>query len=179
MKASLNRVELIIGGARSGKSHYAESVAKSSNKPVIYIATSQVYDEEMAIRVEKHRKQRPAEWRVIEEPTQLSNALREYSQKGNCILVDCLTLWLSNCLFGQDSETWNQTKSEFLDRISALPGQVLLVTNEVGCGVVPMGKETRQFVDEAGALHQAIAKRAAKVTLVTAGLPHVLKGERE
>ncbi|MFA0440870.1 bifunctional adenosylcobinamide kinase/adenosylcobinamide-phosphate guanylyltransferase [Vibrio sp. 10N.222.51.C12] len=178
MKTKANRVELIIGGARSGKSSFAEQVAKESKKFVTYIATSQVYDDEMAKRVEKHRVQRPAGWKVVEEPIELAQALKKYSRKENCILVDCLTLWLSNCMFSQDYREWDPIKQEFLALLNSLPGQVVLVTNEIGCGVVPMGKETRRFVDEAGELHQAIAKRAARVTLVTAGLPLVLKGER-
>ncbi|WP_375749679.1 bifunctional adenosylcobinamide kinase/adenosylcobinamide-phosphate guanylyltransferase [Vibrio sp. HN007] len=177
MSDSKNRVELVLGGARSGKSSYAERVAKESGKPVIYIATSEVRDDEMAKRVELHKAQRPAGWQVIEEPFALSNALKKHSKEDNCILVDCLTLWLSNSLFGDTETEWSEVKAEFLQTLSELPGQVLLVSNEVGCGVVPMGEISRRYVDEAGWLHQAIAAQVSKVTLVTAGLPMTLKGE--
>ncbi|WP_413110265.1 bifunctional adenosylcobinamide kinase/adenosylcobinamide-phosphate guanylyltransferase [Thaumasiovibrio sp. DFM-14] len=177
MSTNQNTLELVLGGARSGKSSYAEQIAKSSGKTVVYIATSEVRDDEMAQRVMLHQAQRPHDWAVIEEPFELAKALTAHSRENNCILVDCLTLWLSNSLFRQTERDWTEIKQELLDVLASLPGQVLLVSNEVGCGVVPMGKETRQFVDEAGWLHQAIAKQASKVTLVTAGLPLRLKGE--
>ncbi|WP_206355568.1 bifunctional adenosylcobinamide kinase/adenosylcobinamide-phosphate guanylyltransferase [Vibrio maerlii] len=168
--------ELVLGGARSGKSSYAERLATESRKPVTYIATSQAFDDEMAQRIQIHKSQRPAEWKVVEEPYELSKVLIEHSREDNCILVDCLTLWLSNCLFGQDLKQWQEIKTEFLQTLETLPGQVLMVSNEVGCGVVPMGEVSRRFVDEAGWLHQAIAAQVEKVTLVTAGLPMKLKG---
>ncbi len=176
MKESNRNIELVLGGARSGKSSYAERVAKESGKSVIYIATSEVRDEEMAQRVKMHRSQRPSEWAVIEEPYDLSLALKQHSREDNCLLVDCLTLWLSNSLFGQDDREWDDIKSEFLETLNRLPGQVVLVSNEVGCGVVPMGEVSRRFVDEAGWLHQTIAAQVERVTLVTAGLPLTLKG---
>lgn len=168
--------ELVLGGARSGKSRYAENKAKSSGKKVIYIATSEVRDQEMAKRVEMHKAQRPSEWQVVEEPFNLSIALKEHSEESNCILVDCLTLWLSNCLFGEQQREWATVKAEFIDTLTTLPGQIILVSNEVGCGIVPMGETSRRFVDEAGWLHQDIAAQVPKVTLVTAGLPLTLKG---
>ncbi|MEI6859165.1 MAG: bifunctional adenosylcobinamide kinase/adenosylcobinamide-phosphate guanylyltransferase [Shewanella sp.] len=177
MSTEKNRIELVIGGARSGKSSYAERVVKESGKPVIYIATAEVRDEEMAKRVEVHKAQRPSEWTVIEEPFNLSIELKKNSQIGNFILVDCLTLWLSNCLFGSTEWSWTDYKLELLKTLEELPGQVILVTNEVGCGIIPMGEMSRRYVDEAGWLHQAIAARVAKVTLVTAGLPMHLKGK--
>lgn len=168
-------IELVLGGARSGKSGYAERQAALSNKPVIYIATAEVGDKEMAERVKHHQRQRPAEWQLIEEPLQLAQSLKDNSTEDNCILVDCLTLWLSNCLFSTTEKEWSEWKSEFLTTLDSLPGQVILVSNEVGCGIVPMGEVSRKFVDEAGWLHQSIAAQVAKVTLVTAGLPMHLK----
>jgi len=168
-------IELVLGGARSGKSCYAEGVAKASNKPVIYIATSEVRDNEMAQRVAIHQSQRPIEWLVIEEPFALANQLQENSRVDNCILVDCLTLWLSNCLFGETQISWDDYKQQLLTTLTKLPGQVILVSNEVGCGIVPMGEMSRQFVDQAGWLHQAIAALVPKVTLVTAGIPMHIK----
>ena len=168
-------IELVLGGARSGKSRYAEDVAKASNKPVIYIATSEVRDNEMAQRVAIHQSQRPREWQVIEEPFALASCLEENSRVDNCILVDCLTLWLTNCLFGETQTSWDDYKQQLLTTLVSLPGQVILVSNEVGCGIVPMGEMSRQFVDQAGWLHQAIAALVPKVTLVTAGIPMHIK----
>ena len=179
MSLAQGRVELVLGGARSGKSRYAENVAKCSAKEVIYIATSEIRDQEMAERIARHKAQRPSEWLLIEEPFKLAQTLKENSRVDNCILVDCLTLWLSNCLFGETATSWEEYKAQLLDTLDSLPGQVILVSNEVGCGVVPMGKETRQFVDQAGWLHQEIAAKVAKVTLVTAGLPMCLKDEKQ
>jgi len=171
----VNKVELVIGGARSGKSRYAENTAIGSGKPVIYIATSEVRDNEMAARVATHKAQRPSHWLVIEEPLKLAQVLKENSREDNCILVDCLTLWLSNCLFTESDNIWADYKKALLDVLVELPGQVILVTNEVGCGIIPMGEMTRQYVDQAGLLHQDIAAQVNKVTLVTAGLPLSLK----
>jgi adenosylcobinamide kinase/adenosylcobinamide-phosphate guanylyltransferase len=169
-------LELVLGGARSGKSSYAENVAQASGKKVIYIATSEVRDEEMAQRVARHQAQRPSHWQLVEEPLQLARALTVNSRADNCILVDCLTLWLSNCLFAETGKNWSAYKAELLAVLETLPGQVILVSNEVGCGIVPLGEINRQFVDQAGWLHQEIAAQAAKVTLVTAGIPMHLKG---
>ena len=171
-------IELVLGGARSGKSNYAEQQAKDSAKPVVYIATSEVLDEEMAERIKKHQQQRPNHWLVVEEPYHLAAALKKYSKEDNCILVDCLTLWLSNCLFGESSGKWSDYKAGLLSTLKELPGQVIMVSNEVGSGIVPMGEMSRRFVDEAGWLHQAIAAQVDKVTLVVAGLPLMLKVER-
>lgn len=169
-------IELILGGARSGKSSYAERIAKQSNHEVIYIATSQVRDAEMQCRVEHHKQQRPVEWLVIEEPCLLPEVLKEQSKPNRCILVDCLTLWLSNCMFEFPEYQWEERKATFLTSLTELEGTIIFVSNEVGCGIIPMGKETRQFVDQAGWLHQALASQVDKVTLVTAGLPLQLKG---
>ncbi|PSU35979.1 bifunctional adenosylcobinamide kinase/adenosylcobinamide-phosphate guanylyltransferase [Photobacterium lutimaris] len=169
--------ELVLGGARSGKSRYAESVAQASEKPITYIATATAGDEEMAERIERHRQDRPCAWTVIEEPTALAQAIIDSSTPDNCLLVDCLTLWLTNCLFNQDlSIDWQHQKAELLDALNKVEGDVVLVSNEVGQGIVPMGQMSRRFVDESGWLHQAIAKQVDRVTFVTAGIPQYLKG---
>ncbi|MCQ1060818.1 bifunctional adenosylcobinamide kinase/adenosylcobinamide-phosphate guanylyltransferase [Photobacterium sp. DNB23_23_1] len=169
--------ELVLGGARSGKSRYAESIAQINGKPVIYIATATAGDEEMAERIERHRQDRPYEWTVVEEPTALALAITELSTPGNCLLVDCLTLWLTNCLFNKDFSTdWRQQKAELLGVLEKVEGDVILVSNEVGQGIVPMGEMSRRFVDESGWLHQAIAAQVDRVTFVTAGIPQLLKG---
>ncbi|MBY5946347.1 bifunctional adenosylcobinamide kinase/adenosylcobinamide-phosphate guanylyltransferase [Photobacterium rosenbergii] len=169
--------EFVLGGARSGKSSYAESLAQASGKAIIYIATATAGDVEMAERIERHRQDRPNNWHVVEEPIALAKVIADYSTKENCLLVDCLTLWLTNCLFNQDyAIDWQQQKVDFLAALEQAPGDIILVSNEVGQGIVPMGKMSRRFVDESGWLHQALAKQVERVTFVTAGIPQHLKG---
>ncbi len=169
-------IELILGGARSGKSRLAEQAAIDSGLKVFYIATATVGDGEMAGRVEHHRRQRPDDWPVVEEPVALASALEQYACEDTVLLVDCLTLWLTNLLCNEDKTLFANERKALLACLPKLPGRVLMVSNEVGMGVVPMGELTRQFCDESGRLHQDIAAMADKVTLTVAGLPHVLKG---
>lgn len=169
--------ELILGGARSGKSRYAERRATESGLDVVYIATCQPRDAEMRERIERHRDQRPAHWALFEEPLALARVLREQAREDRCLLVDCLTLWLSNLLLVGDPQAWVRERSALLETLPALPGRLLLVSNETGLGVVPMGELTRRFVDEAGWLHQALAADCERVVFCVAGLPQVLKGE--
>ncbi|WP_235839690.1 bifunctional adenosylcobinamide kinase/adenosylcobinamide-phosphate guanylyltransferase [Cognaticolwellia mytili] len=193
----LNKVQLIIGGARSGKSALAERYAKLSNLPVIYIATAQAFDSEMQQRIAQHQADRPDHWLLIESPLFLAKTIAsaiENNQQDICILVDCLTLWLSNSLckpnveVGHTSECnldyWQQEKQQFLIQLESIKQQagngqkrveIILVSNEVGHGIVPMGELSRQFVDQAGWLHQAIASIADNVEFVMAGLPLTLK----
>lgn len=163
---------LILGGARSGKSRFAEHCALASSQQLHYIATAQTLDDEMAVRVTMHRQQRGSRWRLIEEPLQLHTALQNADGKDSCILVDCLTLWLINCLA---ADVWPERRQQFLDTLDQLSANALLVSNEVGHGIVPLGELSRVFVDESGWLHQALAQRCDRVTLVTAGLPQTLK----
>ena len=167
---------LILGGARSGKSALAERLARESGQAVIYIATAQARDAEMAARIAHHRNRRPAHWQSVEEPLALANALRAYARADRCVLVDCLTLWLSNLLGDADDKRFAHECEALLDVLPALPGELLFVSNEVGLGVVPMGELTRRFVDEAGRLHQAMAASCERVLFVAAGLPLPLKG---
>ena len=168
---------LILGGARSGKSALAEKVALASGLDVVYIATGERRDAEMAQRIAHHRARRPEHWGCIEEPYALADTLRAQAADGRCLLVDCLTLWLSNLLLLDDDAAWEREREAVLTVLPTLPGEVLLVSNEVGLGVVPMGELTRRFVDEAGRLHQALATRCERVIFTAAGLPLVLKGE--
>jgi adenosylcobinamide kinase/adenosylcobinamide-phosphate guanylyltransferase len=167
-----NRLQLIMGGARSGKSRMAEKRVADSGLNRIYLATATAGDGEMSERIKKHQADRDGHWQLLEEPLDLAQTLREYSSFDNCILVDCLTLWLSNCLH---NSCWLEQQQALLDSIEQLPGEVIFVTNEVGQGIVPMGELTRQFVDEAGFLHQRLAAVCDRVTMVTAGLPQELK----
>lgn len=170
-------LELILGGARSGKSRLAEKLADESVLEVVYIATSQPLDGEMNARVAQHRARRPAHWALVEEPLELARVLREQAAPGRCLLVDCLTLWLTNLLMLDDPARLVAEREALLDCVEQLPGRILLVSNETGLGVVPLGELTRRYVDEAGWLHQALAERSQRVLFTVAGLPMVLKGE--
>ncbi|MGH8080848.1 MAG: bifunctional adenosylcobinamide kinase/adenosylcobinamide-phosphate guanylyltransferase [Lysobacter sp.] len=166
---------LILGGARSGKSALAERVASTFSE-VIYIATAQALDAEMSERIAHHRARRPATWTCIEEPFTLADILCRHAAPGRCVLVDCLTLWLSNLLGAQDEERFERERSALLSALPGLEGSVLLVSNEVGLGIVPLGELSRRYVDEAGRLHQALGQVCERVVFVAAGLPLLLKG---
>lgn len=171
-------IELILGGARSGKSRLAEETAVGSALEVTYIATSQSLDAAMAERIAMHRAQRPAHWGLVEEPLALAGALRKVAGENRCILVDCLTLWLTNLLLHPDPERLASEQAALIEVLPELPGQVILVSNETGLGVVPMGELTRRYVDQAGWLHQRLASLSDRVTFCVAGLPMLLKGQR-
>ena len=167
--------ELILGGARSGKSRLAEQLAQESGLQVVYIATAAAGDREMALRIEQHRQRRPQDWQLIEEPIALAKVLQQQAAAGRCLLVDCMTLWLSNLLMAGD-EDLAQRREQLLALLPNLPGRVIFVSNEVGMGIVPMGELSRRFQDESGLLHQALAQSCERVILTVAGLPHTLKG---
>ncbi|MEF9672746.1 bifunctional adenosylcobinamide kinase/adenosylcobinamide-phosphate guanylyltransferase [Pseudomonas sp. MWU13-2100] len=169
-------LQLILGGARSGKSRLAERLALESALPVTYIATSQPLDGELNERVALHRQRRPAHWQLIEEPLELARVLRENAAADACLLVDCLTLWLTNLLMLEDAERLKVEREALLSSLALLPGEVIFVSNETGLGIVPLGELTRRYVDEAGWLHQALAERCQRVVLTVAGLPLTLKG---
>lgn len=175
-------IELILGGARSGKSALAEQRAQDSQCAVTVIATAQALDAEMAARIAHHKEQRArrsADWLLVEEPVHLARVLAQHAAPDRCLLVDCLTLWLSNVLFAEEAgplgNTFTQQTAALLETLPQLPGRVMLVSNEVGLGIIPLGAVTRQFVDEAGRLNQRIAAIAQRVTFVAAGLPLELK----
>lgn len=167
-------IELILGGARSGKSRLAEQTVLNSGKQCVYLATSQALDAEMTARIQIHKNRRDERWQLVEEPISLAETLEKLAEDNTCVLVDCLTLWLTNCLLAEPCEL-EQQKQALLDVLPNLSGHIVFVSNEVGQGVVPMDQLSRRFVDESGLLHQDIAKIADKVTFVTAGLPQVLK----
>ena len=164
-------IELIIGGARSGKSSFAERQARESGLPVTYVATGEARDDEMSARIAHHRERRPTAWRTVEEPLMLADALVREAAAERCLLVDCLTLWLANAMFAKrEDET-----DKLLAILPKLPGHVITVSNEVGWGIVPENALARRFRDEQGRLNQRIAAIADRVTLVAAGLPLTLK----
>jgi len=169
-------IDLILGGARSGKSRLAERLARDSGLAVTYVATSEPLDGEMAERVAQHRARRPSSWTLVEEPLQLARVLAEQAGAGRCVLVDCLTLWLTNLLLAEDRTRLAAERDALLAVLEDAPGRIILVSNETGLGVVPLGELTRRYVDEAGWLHQAVAERAERVIFTVAGLPMMLKG---
>ena len=174
----MSNLHLILGGARSGKSRLAESLAKSSGKPVHYVATAETKDPEMSTRIAVHQDRRPSDWTLSESPLLLAETINKIAEPQTFVLVDCLTLWLSNWLCTESLDKWQQQKQSFLKVIeskSKIGCGIVLVSNEVGHGIVPMGELSRQFVDESGWLHQDIAALADKVDFVMAGLAMPLK----
>ncbi len=171
--------QLILGGARSGKSALAEQLATASSLEVTYIATAvlNLRDVEMEQRIRVHRERRPRSWELIEEPLYLAEALTLHSQRGRFLIVDCLTLWLSNILLMDDGRHFQQQVKALLSSLPQLQGNLVLVSNEVGLGIVPMGEISRRFQDESGWLHQQLAHLCDRVILTVAGLPLTLKGE--
>ncbi|MGI2184945.1 bifunctional adenosylcobinamide kinase/adenosylcobinamide-phosphate guanylyltransferase [Shewanella oncorhynchi] len=200
-------IHLVLGGARSGKSRYGEALVRQYTAlgfDACYVATAQALDDEMATRIAKHQAGRSddgIEWQLFEESLALTALLKQLAKPGRVILVDCLTLWLTNQLLASnvniDDEpaptewnatdfavstsddkahaSWQAEKTAFVDSLVELEGVVVLISNEVGSGIVPLGELSRQFVDEAGWLNQAVATLADNVTLVVAGLPLALK----
>ncbi len=173
---------LILGGARSGKSAYAEQLAAESGLPVTYIATAQVYDAEFSRRIQHHQQRRPADWQLVEEPFFLADTLQRLASANRCLLVDCLTLWLAQWICDDcrppAESTWEQERQALLELLPELPGRIILVSNEVGMGIVPLGEINRRFQDEQGRLNQAVATRVEDATFMAAGLPLSLKPAR-
>ena len=176
----MKKLTLILGGARSGKSAYAEKLANDSGLPVTYIGTAQVYDDEFKARVQHHKDRRPKHWQLIETPHYLAPALRANNHAGTVLIVDCLTLWLAQCICKEcappEGVNWAQQRAAFLELLPTLQGHTILVSNEVGMGIVPLGEINRQFQDEQGRLNQAVAALANEVFFIAAGLPLKLKG---
>jgi len=170
--------ELILGGARSGKSALAlrrAAAAAQSGRAVTWLATAQALDAEMAERIARHRAERPGGWRTVEEPLHLAQALRNSAAADNCVVVDCLTLWLTNLLLAGDDALPGRETAALLATLPALPGEIILVANEVGLGIVPDNPLGRRFRDEAGRLNQSVAALCDHVVFVAAGLPLQLK----
>ncbi len=170
------QLELILGGARSGKSRFAEQQVNSSELECVYIATAQALDAEMAERIRLHREQRSGFAQLIEEPIYLAQTIAEQMRPDRCLLIDCLTLWLTNILLHDDATVFARERELLLQVLARAEGRILLVSNEVGQGVVPADALSRRFVDESGRLHQQLAQLSQRVIFVVAGLPQILKG---
>lgn len=172
---------LIIGGQRSGKSRHAERLAmrwlaQSPDHAVTVLATAMASDEEMRLRIERHRAERPTAFDTHEAPVQLGKALHELSDTRRLVIVDCLTLWLANVLMplmppASDAmaSAWPELKADLLSALRSNASPVLLVSNEIGCGVIPVGADVRHFVDELGRLNQDVAQSCSQITLMAAG----------
>jgi len=168
-----SRAVLVLGGTRSGKSRYAQALAEGAGKAPVLIATARIEDEEMQARVARHRDERGAVWQTIEEAMQLAEVLRHEADQARILLVDCLTLWLSNIMLaGEDVAALT---AELANTVPNLRGPVIFVTNEVGNGIVPDNALARRFRDAQGRLNQAMAAACDTVVLVTAGLPLQMK----
>ena len=169
-----NRSVFILGGARSGKSRFAEADAIESGLARHYIATGRAFDEEMRERIAHHRKDRGDGWVTHEEPLALAARITEVARPDRAVLVDCLTLWVTNLMLEE-----RDVVAEFsglLDAIKSAPGRLILVSNEVGLGIVPDNRMARDFRDHAGRLHQKVAALVPEVYFVAAGLPLKMKG---
>lgn len=187
---STPNLTFVLGGARSGKSRHAEQRAdtlasRSPTRPVTYIATArEAADAEFAARIAHHRARRPAHWRVVEADVDLAHALADADDGRTCILIDCLTLWLANLLCPAGAEHDIPPRADhhaylhaFEAALTQARGPVIVVSNEIGLGVVPLGAVTRHYVDELGRLNQRVAALAREVTLMVAGLPLTVKSE--
>lgn len=170
---------LILGGARSGKSSYAEKLATETGLHVSYVATAQIYDAEFGARVQHHKNRRPSHWTLVEEPHYLAKTLTHLDAPNQCLIVDCLTLWLAQWICKDchppENSNWQNERTALLDTLPKLQSTIILVSNEVGMGIVPLGEINRQFQDEQGRLNQAVAASCEQATFVTAGLPLKLK----
>src|SRR5687768_7646920 len=168
---------LILGGVRSGKSRLAESLALRSGRPVSLIVTATAGDAEMRKRIDTHRARRPPNWLVVEEHVQLASALQKHAAADTFVIVDCLTLWLTNLLISNNDTSLQHETAALIAALARLPGDIVFVSNETSMGVTPIGELTRRFIDEGGQLHQQLAQGCERVVLTIAGLPSILKGE--
>ena len=175
------RITYITGGARSGKTGYAQALvertAARQGLAKIYIATAQAWDEEMADRIKRHQSERGPDWTTAEAPDNLPQKITELSDSGTILLVDCLTLWLTNILLAE--RDLDAERQALVAALAEAPGPVVLVSNEVGMGIVPENALARRFRDEAGWVNQAVAKQADKAVLVASGLPVILKDNKQ
>lgn len=168
---------LILGGMKSGKSHFAEQLAIQLEQPVVYIATAQAWDDEMRERIRIHQHQRPSQWQTVEVPHHLAAALKQHDAPNRTILVDCLTLWITQLLCHDNPALLAQELTAFQALLPSLQANLILVSNETNMGVIPMDELSRRFCDTAGKLHQTLAPMMDNLVLTVAGLPLYLKGK--
>ncbi len=167
-------VTLLLGGVRSGKSHYAQQIGERAGR-VVFVATAQAADDEMRLKVERHRSSRPQHWKTVEEPLALAEVITQHGPTCDLMIIDCLTFFAANLL---DAKTDEQASVDGLCNALRAPAcSVVLVSNEVGSGVVPEYPSGRRFRDLLGEMNQSVARVASNVLLLVAGLPLILKGE--
>src|ERR1700689_171252 len=166
---------LVLGGVRSGKSRYAAALAREQACPTPLIVTGTALDDEMAARIDAHRASRPSDWTVVEEPTHLAAALAAAAGPNRVIIVDCLTLWLTNLLCSDDPEALRRESRDMVETLPTLPGHCVLVANEVSLGIIPVNALARSFTDEGGVMHQGLAALCDRVVFMVAGLPITVK----
>ena len=173
-------ITFVLGGARSGKTRHGLSLCEAGHAErglnPVYIATAQAFDGEMEERIALHKAERGPAWRTVEAPLDLAGAIRRESGPGACLLVDCLTLWLTNLMLGEAGADLDAARKELVAALGEALGPVVVISNEVGLGIVPENALARRFRDEAGRTNQTIAAAADRVILVAAGLPLTLKG---
>jgi adenosylcobinamide kinase/adenosylcobinamide-phosphate guanylyltransferase len=176
-KRDRKSVTLVLGGVRSGKSHWAQALAENFER-VAYVATAQARDQEMDAKIRRHQADRPAHWQTLEEPLELAQVLIDNGEKFNLMLVDCLTVFVSNLIEADmtDATSMERRLDALLEALRLVPVAVVLVSNEVGSGVVPPYPAGRVYRDALGELNQRVAAIADNVVLMVAGLPLVLKG---
>ena len=167
---------LVLGGARSGKSSWALHYAEERYETFLFLATARSLDDEMAERIRLHKSSRGPEWQLVEEPIEISEALKTRCGDVETVLIDCLTVWLSNVMFEKGVENMGSYRNDLLSTLSAREKNIIVVSNELGMGIVPENPIGRQFRDISGQLNQEIAAIADKVVFLTAGLPMFLKG---
>ena len=174
-----SRVTFVFGGARSGKSRFSQKLGESVPGKRLFIATAQPLDDEMKKRIESHRTSRGKNWATIEEPLEISKAIRENGNEYPLILIDCLTIWISNLLerFGGDEEKILEEVRSIEEAIKESDGRFIVVSNEVGMGIVPENKMARQFRELLGIVNQRMAELSDRVILMASGVPMVLKGQ--
>lgn len=164
---------LVLGGARSGKSRYAQAQAEALPGALVYMATAQALDAEMADRIARHRADRGLRWHTVDAPLDLADAIQAESRTDRVVLVDCLTLWASNLMFAE--RDIGHAMATLSATIAAAPGRLIFVSNEVGQGIVPDNALARRFRDVAGEINQVVAGAVDRAVLMVAGLPLLLK----
>ncbi len=168
------KITFVLGGARSGKSSFAEKRVEATALQPVYLATGRAYDDEMQSRIAIHRDRRGTQWQTVEEPLDLVGALEKNTGHDRCVLVDCLTLWITNLMMAERDVLAETEK--LVASLPKLTGLVIFVSNEVGLGIVPENRMAREFRDFAGFAHQAVASVADEVYFLAAGLPLKMKG---
>jgi adenosylcobinamide kinase/adenosylcobinamide-phosphate guanylyltransferase len=169
---------LILGGVRSGKSRLAETLALASKRRVTYIATASGDDAAMTARIALHRERRPAQWGNVEEKIDLAKAIETNAAADTCLLIDCLSLWMTNLLMTEDDALLSAQTEAFLNSLESTHAEIIMVSSESSMGVIPMGELSRRYCDLIGGLHQRVAVASERVILTVAGLAHTLKGEQ-